>query len=310
MKTRFLIIVGLSVIGGFLVLPTMSYAFAACAPTPFGESMPCFDSFHVFHEPLTEELIMDSIYRNLETNYDGWIQTDRIWANNDVGYEHPTIICTAFDWNGQTNYRMLQWKDDYRLSSLEDHRNDSMCDKWFPPMSLDASNPSFDCKEAVKNEIPTDWKYNCYDEPMGNPLRDISLSKSDDPQRLQFILEHCEKYGPLGYVGELRYLNDTHLIDLDTCQWDVRSNSGISLDRTVYTVPFSGEKSEQTKVLCEDEYVLVDGICAPKPKPSDFRDLQTGETISNPEVIVIIQSLGAILIILFIVIYAIRKRRK
>ena len=70
------------------------------------------------------------------------------------------------------------------------------------------------------------------------------------------------------------------------------------------------EKSEQTKVLCEDGYVLVDGICVPKPKPSDFRDLQTGETISNPEVIVIIQSLGAMLIILFIVIYAIRKRRK
>ncbi|KAF6244711.1 hypothetical protein [Nitrosopumilus sp. b2] len=205
---------------------------------------------------------------------------------------------------------MLQWKDDYRISSLEDYRNDSMCDKWFPPMSLDAANSSFNCKEAVKNEIPTDWKYNCYDEPMGNPLRDISLSKSDDPQRLQFILEHCEKHGPLDYVGELRYLNDTHLIDLDTCKWDTRSNSGISLDRTVYTVPFSGEKSEQAKVLCEDEHVLVYGICVPKPKPSDFRDLQTGETISNPEVIVVIQSLGAILIILFIVIYAIRKRRK
>ena len=70
------------------------------------------------------------------------------------------------------------------------------------------------------------------------------------------------------------------------------------------------EKSEQTKALCEDEYMLVDGICVPKPKPSDFRDLQTGETISNPEVIVIIQSLGAVLIVLFIVIYAIKKRRK
>ena len=26
------------------------------------------------------------------------------------------------------------------------------------------------------------------------------------------------------------------------------------------------EKSEQTKVLCEDGYVLVDGICMPKTK--------------------------------------------
>ena len=211
-------------------------SFAACAPISFGESMPCFDSFHVSHEPFTEELIMDTIYRNLDTNYEGWIQTNRNWTNNDEGYEHPTIICTAFDWKGQTYYRMLQWKDDYRISSLEDYRNDSMCDKWFPPMSLDAANPGFDCKEAVKNEIPTDWKYNCYDEPMGNPIRDISLSNSDDPQRLQFILEHCTKHGSLDYVGELRYLNDTHLIDLDTCHWDTRTNSGISLDRTIYPI--------------------------------------------------------------------------
>ena len=256
MKTKLLIIVGLMIFGGSLVLPTMSYAFAVCAPTSFGEPMLCFDSFHVSHEPLTEELIMDSIYRNLETNYDGWIQTDRSWVNTDVGYEHPTIICTVFDWNGQTNYRMLQWKDDYRLSSLEDYRNDSMCDKWFPPMSLDATNPSFDCKEAVKNEIPTDWKYNCYNEPMGNPLRDISLSKSDDLERLQFILEHCEKYGPLDYVGELRYLNDTHLIDLNTCQWDARTNSGISLDRTVYPVPFSSEESDSEPTYGLDCEVL------------------------------------------------------
>ena len=73
----------------------------------------------------------------------------------------------------------------------------------------------------------------------------------------------------------------------------------------------SAEQSEQPKALCEDENtVIVDGVCVPNPKPSDFRDLQTGETISNPEVIVIIQSLGAILIVLFIVIYAIKKRRK
>lgn len=303
MKTRLLMIV-------FSLAFLPAYAYASCAATPSGESLPCFDSFHVSSEPLTEDLVMDTIYRNLDTNYKGWIQTDRSWANNDEGYDHPTIVCTAFDWKGQTHYRMLQWKDDYRISSLEDYRNDSMCDKWFPPKSFDAQNPSFDCNEAVKNEIPTDWKYDCYDEPLGNPLRDIILSYPDDPQRLEFILEHCARHGPLDYVGYLRYLNDTHLIDLDTCEWDTRTNSGITLDRTVYPVPSSEEKSEQTKGLCEDETVLVDGVCVPKPKPSDFRDLQTNETISNPEVIIIIQSLGAILIILFIVIYAIRKRRK
>ena len=57
------------------------------------------------------------------------------------------------------------------------------------------------------------------------------------------------------------------------------------------------------------DYVATLEIEKQKPKPSDFRDLQTSETISNPEVVIIIQSLGAGLIILFIIIYAIKKRR-
>ena len=44
------------------------------------------------------------------------------------------------------------------------------------------------------------------------------------------------------------------------------------------------------------------------PDPSLFRDLQKGETIPNPEIAIIIQSLGAILIVLFIIVYAIKKR--
>jgi hypothetical protein len=43
---------------------------------------------------------------------------------------------------------------------------------------------------------------------------------------------------------------------------------------------------------------------------SDFRGLQTGETMSNPEVAIILESLGAILIVLFIIIYVIKKRMK
>jgi len=36
--------------------------------------------------------------------------------------------------------------------------------------------------------------------------------------------------------------------------------------------------------------------------------LQTGETISNPSVMIIIESLGAILIVFFIILYTIKKR--
>ena len=67
--------------------------------------------------------------------------------------------------------------------------------------------------------------------------------------------------------------------------------------------------------ICGVGNVLVDGICIPSDQlrvnEYNFREsLQTGETISNPEVIVIIESLGAILIVSFIIIYAIKKRSR
>ena len=45
----------------------------------------------------------------------------------------------------------------------------------------------------------------------------------------------------------------------------------------------------------------------PSFTPQDFR---TGETLSNPWVAIVIESLGAVLIVLFIVIYAIKKKIK
>ena len=57
-------------------------------------------------------------------------------------------------------------------------------------------------------------------------------------------------------------------------------------------------------------YVATLEIEKQKPKPSDFRDLQEGETIPNPEFIIIIQSLGAGMIVLFIIIYVLKTRRK
>ena len=61
---------------------------------------------------------------------------------------------------------------------------------------------------------------------------------------------------------------------------------------------FTGEE------ICGKGNVLVEGICRPA-ESSDFRE---GETLNSP-VIIIIQSLGAVLIIGFIVFYAIKKRR-
>ena len=64
--------------------------------------------------------------------------------------------------------------------------------------------------------------------------------------------------------------------------------------------------------ICGEGQSLVNGICMSKSiwDSSDFRGLQTGESMSNPEVAIILQSLGAILIVLFIIIYAVKKRMK
>lgn len=63
--------------------------------------------------------------------------------------------------------------------------------------------------------------------------------------------------------------------------------------------------------ICGEDYAIIDGICTPKSiwDSSDFRGLQTSGTMSNPEVAIILESLGAILIVLFILFYAIKKRK-
>lgn len=66
------------------------------------------------------------------------------------------------------------------------------------------------------------------------------------------------------------------------------------------------------KQICEEGYAVIDGICMSKSiwDSSDFRGLQTSNTISNHEIAIILESLGAIIIVLFIVLYIIKKRMK
>ena len=69
--------------------------------------------------------------------------------------------------------------------------------------------------------------------------------------------------------------------------------------------------------ICEEEYVLQDGLCIRNTgfvridDPSFSRQsLQTGEAISESGMFtsIIIGSLGPILIVFFIIIYAVKKR--
>ena len=96
----------------------------------------------------------------------------------------------------------------------------------------------------------------------------------------------------------------------------------ISTEKLVYvaileiTNPQSRSDEFTDEQVCGVGFIIVDGICVPSDNfridDPDFsrQNLQTGETISHPEVIMIIESLGAILIVSFIVIYTIKKRRK
>ncbi len=59
--------------------------------------------------------------------------------------------------------------------------------------------------------------------------------------------------------------------------------------------------------VCGVGFVLTNGICM---NPDNYRkDMQTGEAIFNPQVLLIIERLGAGLIVSFIIVIAIKKRR-
>jgi hypothetical protein len=101
--------------------------------------------------------------------------------------------------------------------------------------------------------------------------------------------------------------------ELDVCGPDAELVNGVCeviVTESFAEDTFSDEFTDEQ--ICGEGHVLIDGICMPKAiwDSSDFRGLQTGETISNPEVAIILESLGAILIVLFIVIYAAKKRMK
>ena len=128
MKTGLLIMfaVGIIVLSSAILFED---AYAGCAAPLLGLSGPCFDSFMISHEPLTEESIMEGLTTNIEVNYDSWQMSDRDWPQYDQELKLPAIICTEFVADGFIQYRMAKWEDAVTISSFENHRNDFLCDK-------------------------------------------------------------------------------------------------------------------------------------------------------------------------------------
>lgn len=110
------------------------YAYAGCAAPFFGPSGPCFDLFTASDLPFTERTIMENLARNIELNYGDWQMSDRKWDDEDASLQLPAIICTEFVADDMKQYRMAKWVDLHKISSFEDHRDDSLCDKWLPPI--------------------------------------------------------------------------------------------------------------------------------------------------------------------------------
>jgi len=131
MKTRLLMIFVIGIIG----FTAIQYSYASCVAPLVGPAGPCFDSFSVSTgPPLTEKSIMENYARNIELNYGDWQMSDRKWDNEDAILQLPAIICTEFVVDGIKQYRMVKWVDSQTISSFESHRDDSLCDKWLPPI--------------------------------------------------------------------------------------------------------------------------------------------------------------------------------
>lgn len=131
MKSRLLIVIAIGIIG----FTTIQYSYASCVAPLVGPSGPCFDSFSVFNgPPLTEKSIMENYARNIELNYGDWQMSDRRWDKEDAALQLPAIVCTEFVADGMKQYRMVKWMDSQTISSFENHRDDSLCDKWLPPI--------------------------------------------------------------------------------------------------------------------------------------------------------------------------------
>lgn len=107
---------------------------------------------------------------------------------------------------------------------------------------------------------------------------------SSQEQRLDNILKICEHFGPQPNEKIIQSANDTHYINNQECQWHKRSNSSISLDRTVYP----------DWQFCADEFDKMylkavaipcsccnpppgEPICEPVPLEDHIRDMITEE---------------------------------
>ena len=120
-------------------------------------------------------------------------------------------------------------------------------------------------------------------------------------EQLEAILEYCIDSKDLVDTIGLAYHNNTHSIDTVTCKW--QNYDGVQINSEGFDSIII-RKTFATPDESQNQFIRIDD------ESFNRQSLQTGETISASGTFtsIIIGSLGPILIALFIVIYAVKKR--
>lgn len=92
---------------------------------------------------------------------------------------------------------------------------------------------------------------------------------------IERTIESCSGKFGIPLERETLWINDTHMIDSKTCELEKRSNSGIGIDRTVYTTPFGSSWRDTTG--------NYDHCFSYKTDPEYGVQIQNSTHILNPE---------------------------
>jgi len=252
---------------GFAVIP---YSYASCAASLLGPPGPCFDSFMVSADgPLTERSIMENYARNIERNYGDWQMSERNWSDEDAPLQLPAIICTEFVADGAKQYRMAKWVDLHTISSFENHRDDSLCDKWLAPID-DGVEIKWDKPKYLPNGVGIiqviDKDMNLDDKKTDS--FDIHVWSDTDHTGIELTITETDVGGGI-FEGRVFFTTEdksggTILLVEDAVYAEHKSNVGSArIINEPEQVEPTEEMLEDAFIECAEGYKQVDSQCVP-----------------------------------------------
>ncbi|MCA9828693.1 MAG: hypothetical protein KC444_09980 [Nitrosopumilus sp.] len=255
---------------GMMWVVIIPYSYASCTAPLLGPPRPCFDSFTVSADgPLTERSIMENYARNIERNYGDWQMSDRDWDDEDEALQLPAIICTEFVTDGAKQYRMAKWVDLYTISSFENHRDDSLCDKWLAPID-DGVKITWDRSHYSSNDAgivqAIDKDMNFDDKKLDS--FDIHVWSDTDHDGIELAITETDVdsgifEGSVFFTTENESGSTTLLVE-DAVYAEHKSNVGSAriINEPEHVEP-TEEVLEDAFIECVEGYKQVDSQCVP-----------------------------------------------